>query len=171
MKPFVPMRKSDSTLHLLSTVDLIGSSQIQHVLLCPSFWEARESPLSVQHLFQALQELFQRAREEPGRVHPGAAELTLSLLMAMYDRWGCRGHTVTSRAGFGCHWSSTIWCCLMFVYGLMYKMASLFSTHVLLTQEGNEEDTFIRFTNISDPWLAKREKIHLTFSHKNSFLL
>ncbi|XP_036174605.1 dystrotelin [Myotis myotis] len=69
-------------------LDLIGSSQIQHVLLCPSFWEARESPLSVQHLFQALQELFQRAREKPGQVHPGAAELTLSLLMAMYDSTG-----------------------------------------------------------------------------------
>lgn len=84
--PFVPIRKSDSTLHLLSTVDLIDSSQIQHILLRPSFWEARESLLSMQHLFQALQELFQRAREQPGPAHPGAAELTLSLLMAMYDR-------------------------------------------------------------------------------------
>ncbi|XP_008143513.2 dystrotelin [Eptesicus fuscus] len=69
-------------------LDLIDSSQIQHVLLRPSFWEAKESPLSMQHLFQALQELFQRAREKPGHVHPGAAELTLSLLMAMYDSTG-----------------------------------------------------------------------------------
>nr|KAF6353171.1 dystrotelin [Pipistrellus kuhlii] len=69
-------------------LDLIDSSQIQHILLRPSFWEARESPLSMQHLFQALQELFQRAREGPGHVHPGAAELTLSLLMAMYDSTG-----------------------------------------------------------------------------------
>lgn len=87
LKLFVPSGKSDSTLHLLSTVDLIDSSQIQHVLLRPSLWEARESPLSVKHLFQAVQELFQGVRvEEPGQVHPRASELTLSLLTTMYDR-------------------------------------------------------------------------------------
>lgn len=68
-------------------MDLIDNSLIQHILLCQSFWEARERPLSVQDLFQALQELFQRVRvEKSGQVHPRTPELTLSLLTAMYDR-------------------------------------------------------------------------------------
>ncbi|KAM6178364.1 LOW QUALITY PROTEIN: dystrotelin [Rhynchocyon petersi] len=78
----------------LCTVDLIGSSQIQHLLLHQHFWEARESSLSVQQVFQALQ-LFQKVRvEKPGQMHPRSSELTLSLLMAMYDRsqlWWGRG--------------------------------------------------------------------------------
>nr|XP_019582624.1 PREDICTED: dystrotelin [Rhinolophus sinicus] len=70
-------------------LDLIDSSLIQHILLCQSFWEARERPLSVQELFQALQKLFQRVRvEKSGQVHPRAPELTLSLLTAMYDSTG-----------------------------------------------------------------------------------
>ena len=86
MKVLFPL-ENKSTFRLLPTVDLMDSSLIQHVLLRHSFWEARESPLSVQHLFKALQELFQRVRvENPGQVHPRASELTLSLLTAMYDR-------------------------------------------------------------------------------------
>ncbi|XP_019582624.2 dystrotelin [Rhinolophus sinicus] len=70
-------------------LDLIDSSLIQHILLCQSFWEARERPLSVQELFQALQKLFQRVRvEKSGQVHPRAPELMLSLLTAMYDSTG-----------------------------------------------------------------------------------
>nr|XP_006205281.1 dystrotelin [Vicugna pacos] len=73
----------------LCQLDLIDSSLIQHVLLCRSLWEARKSALSVQQLFQALQELFQRVRlEKPGPVHPRASELTLSLLKATYDSTG-----------------------------------------------------------------------------------
>uniref|UniRef100_A0A8C5XJD1 Dystrotelin n=1 Tax=Microcebus murinus TaxID=30608 RepID=A0A8C5XJD1_MICMU len=77
------------SVQTLCQLDLIDSSQIQHVLLHRSFWEARERSLSVQQLLQALQELFQRAREEnPGQVHPRASELTLSLLITMYDSTG-----------------------------------------------------------------------------------
>uniref|UniRef100_A0A2K6FRB2 Dystrotelin n=1 Tax=Propithecus coquereli TaxID=379532 RepID=A0A2K6FRB2_PROCO len=77
------------SVQTLCQLDLIDSSQIQHVLLRQSFWEARERSLSVQQLLQALQELFQRAREQnPGQVHPRASELTLSLLITMYDSTG-----------------------------------------------------------------------------------
>ncbi|KAF3824199.1 hypothetical protein GH733_008484, partial [Mirounga leonina] len=51
--------------------------------------QSRESPLPVQQLFRALQELFQRVMvEKPGQVHPRASELTLSLLTTMYDSTG-----------------------------------------------------------------------------------
>ncbi|KAJ8778892.1 hypothetical protein J1605_013126 [Eschrichtius robustus] len=87
-KPCANIR-SDAVFPLLPAVDLIGSSLIQHVLLRQSLWEARESAVSVQQLFQALQELFQRVRvEKPGQVHPRASELTLSLLTTMYDSSG-----------------------------------------------------------------------------------
>uniref|UniRef100_H0XJP7 Dystrotelin n=1 Tax=Otolemur garnettii TaxID=30611 RepID=H0XJP7_OTOGA len=77
------------SVQTLCQLDLIDSSLIQHVLLRPHFREAREHSLSVQQLFQVLQELFQRAREDkPGRVHPRASELTLSLLITMYDSTG-----------------------------------------------------------------------------------
>ncbi|XP_036109186.1 dystrotelin [Molossus molossus] len=76
------------SVQTMCQLDLIDSSQIQDVLLRGSFWEARQSPLSVQHLFQALQELFQRVREKPGHTHPRAAELTLSLLTTLYDSTG-----------------------------------------------------------------------------------
>ena len=86
LKPFVPIT-DDAVFPLLPAVDLIGSSLIQHVLLRQSPWEAGESTLSVQQLFQALQEMFQKVRvEKPGQVHPRASELTLSLLTTMYDR-------------------------------------------------------------------------------------
>ncbi|TKC50750.1 hypothetical protein EI555_017879, partial [Monodon monoceros] len=77
------------SVQTLCQLDLIDSSLIQHVLLRQSLWEARESAVSVQQLFQALQELFQRVRvEKPGQVHPRASELTLSLLTTMYDSSG-----------------------------------------------------------------------------------
>lgn len=67
-------------------MDLVHSSLIRHVLLRQCFWEARESPFSVQQLLQTLQELFRRVSvENPGQVHPRASELTLSLLTALYD--------------------------------------------------------------------------------------
>ncbi|XP_045416210.1 dystrotelin [Lemur catta] len=77
------------SVQTLCQLDLIDSSQIEHVLLRQSFWEARERSLSVRQLLQALQELFQRAGlENPGQVHPRASELTLSLLITMYDSTG-----------------------------------------------------------------------------------
>uniref|UniRef100_A0AC11BUH6 Dystrotelin n=1 Tax=Ovis aries TaxID=9940 RepID=A0AC11BUH6_SHEEP len=77
------------SVQTLCQLDLIGSSLIQHVLLRQSLWEAGESTLSVQQLFQALQEMFQKVRvEKPGQVHPRASELTLSLLTTMYDSTG-----------------------------------------------------------------------------------
>lgn len=98
---------------------------------------------------------------EPGRSQatctPGLRNSLWACSWRCMTGEGAEG-TRTSRAVFGCHWSSTIWCCLMFAYGLMYKMASLCSTRVLLILEGNEEDTFISFTNTSDPWIAKRKK-------------
>ncbi|KAB0357682.1 hypothetical protein FD754_001838, partial [Muntiacus muntjak] len=70
-------------------LDLIGSSLIQHVLLRRHLWEAGESTLSLQQLFQALQEMFQKVRvEKPGQVHPRASELALSLLTTMFDSTG-----------------------------------------------------------------------------------
>ncbi|XP_003406155.2 dystrotelin [Loxodonta africana] len=77
------------SVQTLCQLDLIDISLTQHLLLHQYFWDARESSLSVQQLFQALQELFQRVRvEKPGQVHPRAPELTLSLLTAMYDSKG-----------------------------------------------------------------------------------
>ncbi|XP_036899393.1 dystrotelin [Sturnira hondurensis] len=77
------------SVQTLCQLDLIDSSQVQHVLLRQSSWEARESPLSVKHLSQAIQELFQGVRtQEPGQVHPRASELTLSLLTTIYDSMG-----------------------------------------------------------------------------------
>ncbi|XP_011367972.1 dystrotelin [Pteropus vampyrus] len=77
------------SLQTMCQLDLIDSSLVQHVLLRQRFWEARESPLSVQQLFQALQELFQRVGvAKPGQVHPRTPELILSLLTTMYDSTG-----------------------------------------------------------------------------------
>ncbi|XP_032270369.1 dystrotelin [Phoca vitulina] len=77
------------SVQTLCQLDLMDSALIQHVLLRHSLWEARESPLPVQQLFRALQELFQRVTvEKPGQVHPRASELTLSLLTTMYDSTG-----------------------------------------------------------------------------------
>ncbi|XP_012581353.1 PREDICTED: dystrotelin [Condylura cristata] len=73
----------------LCQLDLIDSSLIQRFLLDQSLWEVKAGCLSVQQLSQALQELFRQARlERPGQVHPRASDLTLSLLMALYDSTG-----------------------------------------------------------------------------------
>ncbi|XP_048201696.1 dystrotelin [Perognathus longimembris pacificus] len=77
------------SVQTLCQLDLMDSSLIQQVLLRPRFPEARESSLSVHQLFQELQELFQKVKAgKPGQVHPRAPELTLSLLMTMYDSTG-----------------------------------------------------------------------------------
>ncbi|XP_045662100.1 dystrotelin [Ursus americanus] len=77
------------SVQTLCQLDLMDSSLIQLVLLHHSSCEARESPLPVQQLSRALQELFQRVGEEkPGQVHPRTSELTLSLLTTMYDSTG-----------------------------------------------------------------------------------
>ncbi|XP_012872090.1 PREDICTED: dystrotelin [Dipodomys ordii] len=77
------------SVQTLCQLDLMDSSLIQQVLLRPRFPEARESSLSIQQVFQELQELFQKVKDgKPGLVHPRAPELTLSLLMAMYDSTG-----------------------------------------------------------------------------------
>ncbi|XP_023565926.1 dystrotelin [Octodon degus] len=73
----------------LCQLDLVSSTLVQEVLLHPRVWKASAGSLSVPQLFQALQELFQRARVETrGQVQPRASELTLSLLMAMFDSPG-----------------------------------------------------------------------------------
>ncbi|KAM4836532.1 dystrotelin [Thomomys bottae] len=77
------------SVQTLCQLDLMDSSQIQQVLLRPRFPESRECSLSVHQLFKELQELFQKVKVgKPGQVHPRAPELTLSLLMAMYDSTG-----------------------------------------------------------------------------------
>lgn len=139
LKPFVQIR-GDAVFPLLPAVDLIDSSLIQHVLLRQNLWEARESAVSVQQLFQALQELFQRVRvEKPGQVHPRASELTLSLLTTMYDRWGWGDHAVTLQGVFSCLWSLTSWGCLIFVQGLISKKASLFVCLPQMYYSGGEQ--------------------------------
>ncbi|XP_038194274.1 dystrotelin [Arvicola amphibius] len=77
------------SMQTLCQLDLMDSSGIQQVLSCGQFGESMETSLSVQQLFGELQELFQRTRvSKPAQVHPRAPELTLSLLMAMYDSTG-----------------------------------------------------------------------------------
>uniref|UniRef100_A0A8D2APB2 Dystrotelin n=1 Tax=Sciurus vulgaris TaxID=55149 RepID=A0A8D2APB2_SCIVU len=77
------------SVQTLCQLDLIDSSLIEQVFLHGSFWEARESSLSVHQLLQALQELFQRTKEgKSGEVNPRASELILSLLQMMYDSTG-----------------------------------------------------------------------------------
>jgi len=68
-------------------VDLIDVSLIQHVLSSEQKQREKQISLKVQQLSGMLKELFERARlEKPGQVDPRAAEFTLSLLEAMYDR-------------------------------------------------------------------------------------
>ncbi|XP_031224707.1 dystrotelin [Mastomys coucha] len=71
----------------LCQLDLMGSSLIQQVLWRGRSGESTETSISVQQLFQELRELFQRTgMGNAAQVHPRAPELTLSLLMAMFDR-------------------------------------------------------------------------------------
>ncbi|XP_041487634.1 dystrotelin [Microtus oregoni] len=77
------------SMQTLCQLDLMDSSLIQQVLSCGEFGESMETSLSVQQLFGELQELFQRTgMGKPAQVHPQAPELTLSLLVAMYDSTG-----------------------------------------------------------------------------------
>ncbi|XP_005361585.1 dystrotelin [Microtus ochrogaster] len=77
------------SMQTLCQLDLMDSSVIQQVLSCGQFGESMETSLSVQQLFGELQELFQRTgMGKPAQVHPQAPELTLSLLVAMYDSKG-----------------------------------------------------------------------------------
>ncbi|XP_051046598.1 dystrotelin [Phodopus roborovskii] len=76
-------------MQTLCQLDLIDSSLIQQVLLHGRFGESTEISLSIHQLFQELQELFQRTgMGKTAQVHPRAPELTLSLLMAIYDSTG-----------------------------------------------------------------------------------
>ncbi|XP_009570706.1 PREDICTED: dystrotelin [Fulmarus glacialis] len=73
----------------LCQLDLIDVSLIQHILSSEQSRRGKQISLKVQQISGMLTELFQRARlEKPGQVDPRAAEFTLSLLAAMYDRSG-----------------------------------------------------------------------------------
>ncbi|KAL6068990.1 hypothetical protein STEG23_032106, partial [Scotinomys teguina] len=77
------------SVQTLCQLDLVDSSLIQQVLLRGRFGEGLDTSLSVRQLLPVLQELFQRTgMGKPAPVHPRAPELTLSLLMAMYDSKG-----------------------------------------------------------------------------------
>nr|XP_025968200.1 dystrotelin [Dromaius novaehollandiae] len=71
------------------TVDLVDTSLIQHILSSEQSYREKQISLEVWQLSEMLKKLFQRVRlEKPGQVDPRAAEFTLSLLAAMYDRSG-----------------------------------------------------------------------------------
>ncbi|XP_061234396.1 dystrotelin isoform X1 [Neopsephotus bourkii] len=73
----------------LCQLDLIDVSLIQHTLSSEQSQREKQVSLKVQQISGMLTEMFQRARlEKPGQVHPRAADFTLSLLAAMYDRSG-----------------------------------------------------------------------------------
>lgn len=71
------------SIQSLCQLDLIDVSLIQHILSS----EQSQISLNMQQISRMLMKLFQRARlEKPGQVDQRAAEFTLSLLVAMYDR-------------------------------------------------------------------------------------
>ncbi|XP_065526184.1 dystrotelin [Lathamus discolor] len=73
----------------LCQLDLIDVSLIQHTLSREQRQREKQISLKVQQISGMLTELFQRARlEKPGQVDPRAADFTLSLLAAIYDRSG-----------------------------------------------------------------------------------
>ncbi|XP_054065341.1 dystrotelin [Rissa tridactyla] len=73
----------------LCQLHLIDVSLIQHILPSERSQREKQISLKVQQISGMLMKLFQRARlEKPGQVDPRAAEFTLSLLVAMYDRSG-----------------------------------------------------------------------------------
>ncbi|XP_052049470.1 dystrotelin [Apodemus sylvaticus] len=77
------------SVQTLCQLDLMDSSLIQQVLWHGCFGESTQTSISVPQLFQELRELFQRTgMGNATHVHPRAPELTLSLLMAMFDRTG-----------------------------------------------------------------------------------
>ncbi|XP_037998845.1 dystrotelin isoform X2 [Motacilla alba alba] len=73
----------------LCQLDLIDVSLIQHILSSEQSQREEQISLSMQQISRMLRKLFQRARsEKPGQVDARAAEFTLGLLIAMYDRSG-----------------------------------------------------------------------------------
>uniref|UniRef100_A0A8C4KJ68 Dystrotelin n=1 Tax=Dromaius novaehollandiae TaxID=8790 RepID=A0A8C4KJ68_DRONO len=73
----------------LCQLDLVDTSLIQHILSSEQSYREKQISLEVWQLSEMLKKLFQRVRlEKPGQVDPRAAEFTLSLLAAMYDRSG-----------------------------------------------------------------------------------
>ncbi|CAN8219012.1 unnamed protein product [Coccothraustes coccothraustes] len=73
----------------LCQLNLIDVSLIQHILSSEQSQREEQISLNMQQISRMLMELFQRARlEKPGQVDPRAAEFTLGLLIAMYDRSG-----------------------------------------------------------------------------------
>ncbi|XP_069717875.1 dystrotelin [Phaenicophaeus curvirostris] len=77
------------SIQSLCQLDLIDVSLIRHVLSSEQIQRGKQISLKVQQISRMLIELFQRVRsEKPGQVDPRAAEFTLSLLAAMYDRSG-----------------------------------------------------------------------------------
>ncbi|XP_039245545.1 dystrotelin isoform X1 [Pipra filicauda] len=73
----------------LCQLDLIDVSLIQHILSSERSQRGEQISLNMQQISRMLTELFRRARlEKPGQVDLRAAEFTLSLLVAMYDRSG-----------------------------------------------------------------------------------
>ncbi|XP_009867550.1 PREDICTED: dystrotelin [Apaloderma vittatum] len=73
----------------LCQLDLIDVSLIQHILSNEHSQREKQISLKVQQISGMLTKMFERARlEKPGQVDPRAAEFTLSLLAAMYDRSG-----------------------------------------------------------------------------------
>ncbi|XP_034352961.1 dystrotelin [Arvicanthis niloticus] len=77
------------SVQTLCQLDFMDSSLIQQVLWYGHFGESTDTSISGQQLFQELRELFQRTgMRNPAPVHPRAPELTLSLLLAMFDRTG-----------------------------------------------------------------------------------
>ncbi|KAM6307039.1 dystrotelin [Aegotheles albertisi] len=73
----------------LCQLDLIDVSLVQHILSSEQSQKEKQISLKVQQISGMLTKLFQRARlEKPGQVDLRAAEFTLSLLAAMYDRSG-----------------------------------------------------------------------------------
>ncbi|XP_005144711.2 dystrotelin [Melopsittacus undulatus] len=78
-----------SSVQSLCQLDLIDVSLIQHTLSSEQRQREKQISLKVQQISGMLTELFQRARlEKPGQVDAKAADFTLSLLAAMYDRSG-----------------------------------------------------------------------------------
>ncbi|XP_054134482.1 dystrotelin [Melozone crissalis] len=73
----------------LCQLDLIDVSLIQRILSSEQSQREERISLNRQQISRMLMKLFQRARsEKPGQVDPRAAEFTLGLLIAMYDRSG-----------------------------------------------------------------------------------
>ncbi|XP_064290200.1 putative malate dehydrogenase 1B isoform X2 [Passer domesticus] len=74
----------------LCQLDLIDISLIQHILSSEQSQREEQISLNTQQISRMLMKLFQRARlEKPGQVDPRAAEFSLGLLIAMYDRYRC----------------------------------------------------------------------------------